>query len=752
MPPFPRLILCLCLAAAASELYAADAPRLRASAALDQRGGPVPMQFEADQLHGQLDRMVEVSGAVVLRRGEERFEADWMRYDKLADEAHARGNVLFARGADRVYGSEIRLKLSERLGEMQDVRFELHGEDGRFGRGATETLRFEGPDVYAMRAASFTTCAPGDDDWFLKTAELRLDYVSNVGTARNVRVEFLDTPILYMPWMDFALDDRRKSGLLTPSFGVSTERGFELLAPWYWNIAPNRDATLTPRVMTKRGLQLGAEFRYLEPAYAGEVAAELLPDDRQANRSRYRALLSHGHRFDARWSGNLYYERVSDDRYFVDLSNLVSQTSQVNLPQQAELRYQGGWWQASGLVQRYQTLQDPANPIVEPYHRLPQIRVGGQQLDLFGRGLQFDFTGELVNFDHRADGRVQGVRTYLHPSVSYPVRTTYATVTPRLGWHLSHYALDDSSRFKPDSVRDTAAAVPAGGFRDTTRSLPIFSLDSNLFLERDLTLLNVDYLQTLEPRAYYVSIPYRDQSRVPVFDSSLRELSLDQLFTENQYIGADRINDANQLTLALTSRLLERGTGVERLQVTLGQRFYFEDQRVTLSPSEQVRARNSTDVLAQLSGQLTPRLAIRAGLQYDTAENDLSRASIGAGWRDGPGRVINADYRYTIGSLNQIDVSFQWPLAPGWHGLGRLNYSLRESRVVEGLAGFEYSAGCWALRGVMQRLATTETTASNAFFLQLELRGLTRLGPNPLEVLKRGISGYRPADAASTLP
>jgi LPS-assembly protein len=306
-------------------------------------------------------------------------------------------------------------------------------------------------------------------------------------------------------------------------------------------------------------------------------------------------------------------------------------------------------------------------------------------------------------------------------------------VTPRLGWYFSHYALDDSTLNKQDSLGNS-------GFADTTRSLPMFSLDSSLVLERDLQVLGKNYTQTLEPRAFYVYIPYKDQSQIPVFDSSSRDLSLDQLFGENQFIGVDRINDANQLTLAVTSRVLDSDSGAERLQVTLGQRFYFADQRVTLSGP--AKAAKSTELLAQAGGQINARMRLNAGIQYDTGERELTKANLGGAWRYGPGRLVNADYRYTRDSLDQIDVSFQWPLAPKWFGLGRLNYSIRDSSLVEGLIGFEYNPGCWSLRGVMQQLATTEATSTSAFFLQLELRGLTKLGPNPLDVLKRSITGY----------
>jgi LPS-assembly protein len=438
------------------------------------------------------------------------------------------------------------------------------------------------------------------------------------------------------------------------------------------------------------------------------------------------------------------YEKVSDDSYFSNLSSQVNLTSQVNLARQANLRYNGGWWQASGLAQTFQTLQDPsAALVVEPYSRLPQVTLtasrdlnwGNKGVDqgAIAPGMRFDFSSDLVYFDHPGDSRVQGARVHANPSLSFPIQTPYSVVTPRLGWYLSHYALDDSTLNKPDSLGNT-------GFADTSRSLPMFSLDSSLVLERDLKLLSKNYTQTLEPRAYYVYIPYKDQSQIPVFDSSSRDLSLDQLFGENQFIGVDRINDANQLTLAVTSRVLDSDSGAERLQVTLGQRYYFTDQQVTLSGP--AKAAKSTELLAQASGQINARLRLNAGIQVDTGERELTKANLGGAWRYGPGRLVNADYRYTRDSLDQIDVSFQWPLAPKWFGLGRLNYSIRESSLVEGLIGFEYNPGCWSLRGVMQQLATTEATSTSAFFLQLELRGLTKLGPNPLDVLKRSITGY----------
>ncbi len=752
VPPFARLLLPLFLTAACIEAFAATggtepATQLKSSANLTSAGqtvSPGPTIFEADSIQGHHQRELVADGKVKMHNARERLQADWIRYDTSSDLAEASGNVVFMRDQDRILGSSLKLKLAARLGEMQDVRFQLQGQDAKTVYGGAKSLVFAGPDVYRLKDSSYTTCAPDDPDWELKMDDLQLDFVSSLGSARNVKVRFLDVPILYTPWIDFALDDQRKNGFLSPTYGASDARGLELMMPWYWNIAPNRDATITPRLMTKRGLQIGGEFRYLEAKYSGELDGEYLPSDALADRNRYRFRFSHRQTFDANWSGSMDYEKVSDDSYFSNLSSQVNLTSQVNLLRQANLRYNGGWWQASGLMQSFQTLQDPsAALVIEPYSRLPQVTLtasrdlnwGNKGIDQasIAPGMRFDFSSDLVYFDHPGDSRVQGARVHANPSLSFPIQTPYSVVTPRLGWYFSHYALDDSTLNKPDSLGNS-------GFADTTRSLPMFSLDSSLVLERDLQVLGKNYTQTLEPRAFYVYIPYKDQSQIPVFDSSSRDLSLDQLFGENQFIGVDRINDANQLTLAVTSRVLDSDSGAERLQVTLGQRFYFADQRVTLSGP--AKAAKSTELLAQASGQINARMRLNAGIQVDTGEGELTKANLGGAWRYGPGRLVNADYRYTRDSLDQIDVSFQWPLAPKWFGLGRLNYSIRDSSLVEGLIGFEYNPGCWSLRGVMQQLATTEATSTSAFFLQLELRGLTKLGPNPLDVLKRSITGY----------
>jgi LPS-assembly protein len=603
------------------------------------------------------------------------------------------------------------------------------------GRGGAGKLHFEGKDRYRMESATWTTCPVGNDDWLLRMEDLGLDYVDSIGQARNVRLEYLGVPLLYTPWLDFSLNKNRKTGFITPSVGVSDGRGLEVITPWYWNIAPNRDATFIPRVMTQRGIQIGAEYRYLEPDYRGEAVVEAMPNDAVAGEGRYRGYIDHQHRFNSRLSGRLLLENVSDDSYFTDLANLVNLTSRAILPNEAALTYVGDGWNATGRLQTYQTLQDPAAPIVEPYERLPQIVVNAEKRRLFGSDLRFNLSSELVRFEHDLASKAEGARFYAYPSVEASFERTYGYIRPKLGWHVSRYELERNPDF-PDAA-------------SATRGLPIVSLDSSLQLERQWQLGQRSFLQTLEPRLYYVNIPAKDQDKLPVFDSSVADLFQSQLFTENQFIGVDRINDANQLTLGFTSRLLEPDSGLERLQVTLGQRYYFEDQTVTM-PGYTARSSNATDLLGQISGQVSDRWRIDSGFQYNTDDADLARANFGAAYRAGPGKLVNVDLRYLnenySSALSQFDLSWQWPIKPGWHSLGRINYSFYDDRLVEGLLGFEYDAGCWSLRGVMQKLATTTQESTQTFFLQLELEGLTQFGPNPLEVLKRSITGYTTND------
>ncbi len=705
----------------------------------------VPVFLEADELRGHNEKETEAEGNVRLRRRGQAVFADRLRYDKPQDEITAAGNVRIEQGGDIVEGERLRYNLETDRGFMEKPRYMLTPAPPpatipapaagrpRFtaadARGRAERLLFEGARQYRAEQAEYTTCEPGNDSWFIRSADLQIDKDRDVGVARDASIVFMGQTIFYAPYLSFSLHQQRKSGFLTPHYGSSSKSGVELTLPYYWNIAPNRDATLYPRVMTKRGLQLNTEFRYLDPTLRGEVRAEVLPNDQQLSQDRYALFLKHTQSFANGWSGTLNLNQVSDDQYFTDLSTQIALTSQSTLPREGTLS-RGGSWGAGGvygfsaLVQRWQTLQtDPLAPITPPYNRQPQLAFTAQNHDVFYS--DFDFIGSFVGFDHPR--QVTGKRLMAYPSLSLPLQTAFAYFTSKIGAHLSHYALDKSTMTLPDS----------------TRALPIFTAETGVAFERDTTLAGQRVIQTLEPRLYYVYIPFRDQSQIPNFESGLQDINLATIFSENQFSGYDRINDANQVTLGVTSRFLDADTGIERLRVALAQRYYFQPQRVTI-PGVPPRSSesSSSDLLVALSGRVAPHWVAEAGWQYNTDLSQTQKFNVGTRYQPQPGKVLNLVYRDTVNSVRQTDISTQWPLASQWTALARWNYSLLDNRTLEALGGFEYNGGCWVLRVVGHRFATATLQSSSSIFLQLELNGVSRIGSSPMDVLRRNIAGY----------
>lgn len=690
-------------------------------------GEQAPVFLDADRMSGHQDAEIEAEGEVELRKRGQVLNADRLIYRQAEDEVHALGNVRIEQQDSVVAGPELRMKLESHEGFMRQPVYQMKQPDSH---GAAENLEFAGENKYKITDGTYTTCGAGNDDWFLRSSEMELDRTVQVGTAYHASVVFKGVPILYTPWLEFPLDDQRKSGFLPPTFGSSSKNGAIFALPYYWNIAPERDATLTPRILSKRGLQMNGEYRYLDRRYAGKTNIEFLPDDSQTGTNRYNLLLVHGQSLGAGWSGGLNVQKVSDDNYFRDLNTTVATTSQVNLPREGTLAYSGYGLSFLGRVQSFQTLQDPVAPITPPYSRRPQLLLNGAWRNF--PAVDLGLASEWTDFSHPT--LLSGRRFSFNPSISLPLNRSFGFVTPKIGVHHTAYTLTENN---------------SGGVPDMTRTLPIVSLDSGLFMEREWDFRGGEYLQTLEPRLYYLYIPYRDQSRLPNFDSALADFNYAQIFSENQYTGGDRINDANQLTAALTSRLIDPASGQEWLRATLGQRFYFKEQQVTL-PGETARSDNSSDILAAFGGRLTQAWSLDAGFQYSTSRDDFQKTSFGARYQPEAGKVLNLGYRFTRDAMDQVDISAQWPISGRWQGMGRFNYSMRDNLLLEGLAGLEYNGGCWAARVVMHQFTTTTTDSSSSIFFQLELFGMGRIGSNPLDVLKRNISGFTPAHQLSS--
>ena len=726
------------------------------------REEPTPVFIEADRLEGHTEKEAQAEGNVQLRRQGQSVYADRLHFDSPRQEVDASGNVRLEYQGDVLEGERLRYNLGTARGFMDKpvfsftpvprARATVPGAPGappigvtRPGaiptrpsqeplgsRGSAERVLFEGPDQYRMEQASYTTCGPGNDDWFLRARELDIDKNRDLGVARGASIVFLDHTILYTPYISFSLNQQRKSGLLSPHYGTASTTGTEITMPYYWNIAPNRDMTFYPRLMTKRGLQLGTELRYLDTSYRGDARFEYLPDDQQLGRSRYGYFFKHAHNFSNGWTGALNVNRVSDDRYFTDMSTLVAVTSRVTLPNEAVLARTGSWgngtYNLSALAQQWQTLQtDPQALLTPPYNRMPQVTLTGFRQDVLRSDL--DVLASYVDFQH--PNLVSGKRLLAYPSLSMPLQSSYAYVTPKIGVHATRYMIGPNTQ----------------GFEDRTRTLPIFTAESGLVFERDTMFSGLPFTQTLEPKIYYVYIPYRDQSRLPNFESGQQDVSFATMFTENQFSGNDRINDANQVTIGVSSRLIHPDSGIERVRFALAQRYYMQAQRVTLpgvAPRPDHTA--SSDLLAAVSGTILPQWTAELGWQYNTDRRQTQKANIATRYQPSPGKVLNLAYRSTADLIGQTDVSLQWPLNNNWTALARWNYSTRDSRTLEALAGVEYDGGCWAFRAVGHRFVTALNSVSTSFFLQLELNGVSRIGSNPLDVLRRNVGGYTRLD------
>lgn len=684
---------------------------------------PRPVFIAAERLQGHAEQEVEAIGKAELSSGDQFISADRMKYYQETDEAEAEGRVRVEQQGDILEGSNLRLNLVSKTGQLSDPNYRLKNASSR---GYAGTLLFEGENQYRLKDATYTTCPAGDDDWLLHVSDLKLDHDKREGTARNVKISFKDVPILYTPWMNFSYSGQRKSGLLAPTYGTSVRTGIEVTLPFYWNIAPNYDATFSARMMSKRGVAFNNEFRYLTEKSNGTLLADILPNDWDREETRWRTSFAHNQYLGYGFSTRLDYNRVSDDAYFRDLGNSLNLTSRTNLLQQGLVSYNralgtDGIFNVNTLVQSFQTIQDPLASIVVPYRRLPQVSVLANKPDVFG--LDLNFAGSWSNFSHPT--QVNGHRAVFFPSVSYPLRSAFGYITPKVGIHHTRYDLDGTSPSLDENP---------------TRTLPIISLDSGVAFDREIEFRGERFNQTLEPRIFYVYVPFRDQSRMPNFDSGKMDFSFAQILTENRFSGSDRINDANQVTFALTSRLINPATGQERLRLAVGHQLSFIDRRINLDTPQTINRR--PDFIAAVTGFITPTITTDTSLQFDQTRLVADVVRSGLSYRPEPGRVVNLGYRFTRDVLHQVDASSQWRWSEKWQTVARLNYSLQDERILEGLAGVEYNACCWSLRFVLQHLITATQRSTTAAFLQLELSGLMQIGSNPLQVLQRSIPGY----------
>lgn len=696
------------------------------------------------QVEGEVEKTYSFTGGVTLQRGAQWLQGDHVAYRNAHTDVDASGNVNIWQNDLLLSGERAQFSFEHERGVIERARFFL--KQGH-ARGDAARIVIDSKTQTTLQHTTYTTCDQQNDVWRLHAGSLILNTADNIGTATQVWIDFMSVPFVYFPYLNFPLAGR-KSGLLFPTFGRSGRSGIRVAQPFYWNIAPDRDATFTVQNFSARGQQLLGEFRYLNPRSGGQLNFEYLPQDKIAGADRSYVAYAHHASPAPAWTSELNYRYASDKDYFANFGDRLSTAATVHLERNARLSYRGERLTAQAAVIDFQTLDDSIIENARPYKILPQLTLQTQpQADYLG--LRPQLSADAVRFDRPT--KVSGTRVTLYPSVSYPIEGVAGYLRPKLGIHHTQYALTRQAT-------DTAD--------DPTRTLAVFSTDSGLSFERDLDVNARGFVQTLESRLYYLYVPYRDQKRLLVdgsvrnelcFDCGLSGLSYAQLFAENRFAGGDRFGDANQFSLALTTRVLDPA-GVERLSASVGRIYYLRDREVTMpgvAPGARADTAPRSDIVGELRAHPLHYLDISATAQWNNALAAYTQANLLLRYQPHKRRIMNFGVRLNrdpaTGKLTQqeLDASVVWPLLPNWNLIARRNYSLLDSRDKEWIAGLEYDGCCWALRAVSHGYvlpSTTQTpTLQNSFMLQLELKGLASVGQDITTLLEKpehGIAGY----------
>ncbi len=764
-PVFRLLPLSLCIAVSLSAHAANDRPedwRLcpiqDAVPAFADAQAPIgkpearaaqPTDIEGDQLVGT-DAKPEFQGNVALRRGDQFLGTNKLNYDSDTGKYVAEGSVRYQDSGMRLVADRAEGDQNTDTHNLHDVRYQLMS---RRGNGGAEHIEMHGAQG-SLYGATYSTCPPDDRSWELSAQRIDVDTEQGTAVARNAVLRVGRVPVLYVPWFPFPIDDRRRSGLLYPSIASSSRNGFDYRQPYYLNLAPNYDMTLTPRLMTSRGIQLGAQFRYLTETGRGVFDTAFLPNDRLTDRERddeTAEFLANGYSLDNRraenrgmfrfvgsqdlgphWQARANLNWISDTRYLEDFSNNLYGLTPFAVGSDIGLYGRGHYWDA-GVAADYMQLADYTfDREILPHNRLPRTWLNWEQP--FGHWLTAGVNAEAVRFFDPVEPG--GSRIDLKPYVSMPLQGASWFVTPTLAWRYTGYDLDKKLA---DELGNSAP----------TRSLPIGSLDAGLYFDRDTSIGGESYLHTLEPRLFYLRVPYRNQDDLPLFDTRPLTFEWGQLFRDNRYTGADRQTDANQLTLALTSRLIRQSDGKEKLSASLGQIRYFDDSRVTV-PGETPVERGSSAWVADTTYVVNDRWTVGASYQWDPKFRRQDLASLRTRYLVGDDGVVNFGYRYRRNLLEQVDVSFLYPLTRSWSLIGRYYYSLyrnqlqgQEPQLLEGIAGVQWDSCCMAIRLVGRRyIHNRQGELNNALQLEIEFKGLGSAGPGMESRLRRAILGY----------
>ena len=708
-----------------------------------------PTDIEGDAAEGVEGSVLNIHGNVTLTRGDQFLGAEKLSYDSENETYVAEGSIRYQDAGMRLVAERAEGNQATDEHQIEDLRYQLVS---RRGNGGAERIVLKGTDG-SLHESTFSTCDPSDRDWELRAKRIDIDTAEGMGVAHNATLRIGNVPVLYVPWFMFPIDNRRRTGLLYPSISNSDRNGFEWRQPVYLNLAPNYDATITPRIMTERGAMLGTEFRYLTRKGRGVFSGAWMPDDKLRDLDRGHAKFDAVQNLTRHWQARSNLLWISDPRYFEDFNSSTSGISNYRAVSNLGLYGRGNYWSA-GLAATHNQLAD--HTLTEqslPYDKLP--RAWFQWERPFGRWFTAGLDAEAVQFAHEA--RDGGSRVDLKPFIALPMEGAGWFARPQLAWRHTQYRLDDS-------LADTLATQQAQAFADQngvpldaalvdrfhddapSRSLPIASLDAGLFFDRDIQWRGDDYLQTLEPRLHYLYAPYRDQAGLPLFDTGLMSFSWGQLFRDNRYSGADRQTDANQVTVALTSRMIRQADGRETLSASIGQIRYLDDSRVRIGNERPVE-RGQSAWVANVDWLPSDRWDIGVSYQWDPKFRREDLIGFRARYLLPDDGVVNLGYRYRRDLLEQADVSFLYPLNETWSLVGRHYYSLLDHKPLETIAGVQWDSCCIAVRLVARRyIRNSAGDLNRGLMLEIELKGLGSAGQDTRKTLRRAILGYNRDD------
>ena len=749
------------------------------------------------------DGTLTAEGTVEVKKGNQYLSADKAVLNKTAhsdkfNKIRLSGNVNLSQPGQLAISQSGTANITENTAVLNDAYYLIRVREkqgGAFADNGTQSVtgskRFTGfahghadkviqhsKTRYTLKQATYATGSPYDDDWMLSATTLDLDRNSGLGTAYNTLFYVKDMPILYWPYINFPIDNRRRTGFLYPTAGYNSNAGYFVTTPFYWNIAPNYDFLLTPTVYNHRGILLDGNFRYLTQTQSGNVELEYMPHDRISSSDRKAFSIVDQGTYTRNWSSFLNYQYIGDKDFYNDFdSDDIGLSTQSLLNRQFSVSYANPHFNFNTNIQAYDVIDDTMYLANRPYWMLPALSANYSAPNLLPH-VDFNWDNALTYFYKPSIGgisQVTGQRLYSAPTFRFPFSQSWGFLTPSLTMSETFYDLQNRSAVSSSDPLFSQNAFPE---KTVNRALPIISVDSGLYFDRSFTLNRHQYSQLLEPRLFYTYIPYQNQSNIPLFDTSLSNFSYSSLFQTNSFTGLDRINNANQLAYALQTSVNDKKSGQSVLSAGIGQMAYFTDRKVSLCSGSNDDCATShvdfydaafSDVAGFFNYRFLPNWQLLTDLTWNPNNSNVDSQNYQLQYMPDSDHIFNVAYQNIKNNysaltpqqiqqsvlpdpLSQLTFSALWKLTPHWSLAGLWSYAFNSRHTTNMFAGVQYDACTWAIRLLAQRYVNSssdpnnpsEVTGplSNAFIFQFELKGLGGSSESSLASRLGMISGY----------